>query len=52
VEAGSYSIEGFRLTLKPESGPPEYFTLVIEAPGPSPGALFINDVAFLKSGGG
>lgn len=47
VESGSYSIRGFQLTLKPDSGPPEYFTIVIETPGTSPKALFIDDAAFL-----
>jgi hypothetical protein len=48
---GTYVIEGFRLTLTPDEGPPENFTVIIETPGVSPSALFINGAAYLKSGG-
>jgi hypothetical protein len=49
-ESGSYTIDGFRLTLKPDNEQPQHFTLLIETPGPSPGALFINGAAYLRSG--
>lgn len=50
AQSGTYTIDGFRLTLDPDDGPPETFTLIIETPSPSPGALFIGGAAYLKSG--
>lgn len=50
AQKGMYAIDGFRLTLSPDNGPAEHSTILIETPGPSPGALFIDGSAYLKSG--
>ena len=50
--SGSYMIDGYRMTLTPDEGPAEHFTVLIETPGPSPGALFIDGSAYLKSASG
>lgn len=48
AENGSYTIDGFRLTLKPDNAQPQHFTVLIETSGSSPGALFINGAAYLR----
>jgi hypothetical protein len=50
VTTGTYSIEGYTLTLTPSAGPPEQYSVVFEDPTPSPKAIFINDDGFLRSG--
>jgi len=50
VTTGTYSIEGYTLTLTPSAGPPEQYSVVFEDPSPSPKAIFINDDGFLRSG--
>jgi hypothetical protein len=47
-QTGRYTINGFRMTLTPDNGPPEHFTIVLEDPSPTTKALFINDSAYLK----
>jgi hypothetical protein len=50
VQSGTYSMDGYTLTLTPAGGAPELYSLVLEDPTPNAGALFINDDAFLKKG--
>jgi hypothetical protein len=47
--AGRYAVSGFRLTLTPDNGAPEYFTIMPENPSsPNPTQLYINDKLFEK----
>jgi hypothetical protein len=47
-QTGRYTINGFRMTLTPDNGPPEHFTIVLEDPSPTTKSLFIDDSAYLK----
>jgi hypothetical protein len=44
---GTYQISGYTMVLQPMNGPPESYTVVFEEQGPHPGAVFIDDEAYL-----
>jgi hypothetical protein len=51
VEAGTYTLDGYTLSLQPAGGqPPETFTAVIPVVNRSPDALFLDDRSFLRNG--
>jgi hypothetical protein len=50
VQAGTYSIDGYTLTLTPTGSAPELYSVIFEDPTPSPKAIFINDDGFLRNG--
>ena len=50
AESGRYSIEGYTLTLQPERGAPEQYTLLFETVSPNAKAIWINDNTYFRDG--
>ena len=44
---GTYQISGYTMVLQPMNGPAESYTVLLEEEGPHPGAVFIDDEAYL-----
>ena len=49
VVTGTYAIDGYTLTLTPNGGAPETFSVVFEDPSPTTKAIFIDDSGFLRN---